>query len=583
MEKITKNEKNNFIIFIISVIITSIFMCVFITQKNGWHEDEIFSYGSSNYKYDNLFCTFAEKDSLNQVMDEKINDKNPIKMIQNIAYYITHQSEFSEALGEKMSNETPIWKTKEQAKDYVTVSSDEILSYYPVYYNQSRDVHPPLFYMAVHFVSSIALNQFSKYIIFAINLFFYIGTCFAIRNIMKLFGKDNLSWIAVLLYGLSMGGISTVIFQRMYMMLTFFALIYLYLTIKICKSNFEFDKKTKRNLVLTIILGFLTQYYFCIYIVLIAIVIAITMIKMKKFKELKQYIWCHVKAALIGIIIFPASIYHIFFSYRGAAGGVVDTSYIERLIEYIGLVFYAFSIPKVLGYIIIVAMFLLLIFKLVKTKNKTMTLIISVPVILFILIVAKIAPFVNIRYISLTIPIICIAAVASGANIIRYVVDNVLKVKYASANKNERNLEKSRVVLKYVGVVTLTIITIGISTYGLVTNEPQFLYKSYSKRIEIAEKYKELKLVYVGQSYFNHLQDMEEFLRYNKTLITNTWNLEVLKDNEGLDNEKEFILNVKCWISDYDENLEKILEYTGAKDYELLLDDGESRVYKVQR
>ena len=70
MEKITKNEKNNFIIFIISVIITSIFMCVFITQKNGWHEDEIFSYGSSNYKYDNLFCTFAEKDSLNQVMDD---------------------------------------------------------------------------------------------------------------------------------------------------------------------------------------------------------------------------------------------------------------------------------------------------------------------------------------------------------------------------------------------------------------------------------------------------------------------------------------------------------------------------------
>ena len=65
--------------------------------------------------------------------------------------------------------------------------------------------------------------------------------------------------------------------------------------------------------------------------------------------------------------------------------------------------------------------------------------------------------------------------------------------------------------------------------------------------------------------------------------FTNTWNLEVLKDNEGLDNEKEFILNVKCWISDYDENLEKILEYTGAKDYELLLDDGESRVYKVQR
>lgn len=569
MEKMVRNEKINFITFIISIVVTTIFMGIFIGQKNGWHEDEIFSYGSSNYKDNMLFCIFAEKDSLNQVMDEKINDKNPIKMMKNIVYYITHQDEFNEALGEKMSHETPVWKTKEQAKDYVTVSSDEILSYWSVYYNQCRDVHPPLFYMVVHFVSSIALNQFSKYIIFAINLFFYISACFIIRRIMKLFDKDKLSWIVVLLYGLSMGGISTVIFQRMYMMLTFFALLYLYLNIKICKDNFNIDKKTKRNLVLTIILGFLTQYYFCIYVVLLAIIVAITMIKRKQFKELKQYISCHIKAAIIGIIIFPVSIYHIFFSYRGAAGGVVDTSYIQRFSEYMGLVFYAFSTPKNLGYIIIAIMFLILIIKLVKTKNKSMTLLVSIPVILFILIVAKIAPFVNIRYISLTLPIICIAVVAIGDNIIRYILTSI-------------KIEKES-ILKYAGVVSLTVITVAISTHGLLTSEPQFLYKSYTKRIELAEQYKELKLVYVGESPFNYLQDMEEFLRYNKTLITNTWDLEVLKDNEGLENEKEFILNVKCWISNFDENLAKVLEYTKAKDYELLLDDGESRVYKVQK
>ena len=109
MEKMTRTDKTNFIIFIISIIITSIVICVFIGQKSGWHEDEIFSYGSSNYRYDNMFCIFAEKDSLNQVMDEKIKNESPIKMIRNIFYYITHQSEFRDALNEKMSNETPVW------------------------------------------------------------------------------------------------------------------------------------------------------------------------------------------------------------------------------------------------------------------------------------------------------------------------------------------------------------------------------------------------------------------------------------------------------------------------------------------
>ena len=76
---------------------------------------------------------------------------------------------------------------------------------------------------------------------------------------------------------------------------------------------------------------------------------------------------------------------------------------------------------------------------------------------------------------------------------------------------------------------------------------------------------------------------MEEFLRYDTSLIVNTWELEALDNNEGLKGENEFILNIKCWVSDFDETLNKVLEYTGAKDYELLVDDGQSRVYKVQK
>ena len=558
-------KKINNILFYIAIIITTIVMFVFIGQKNGWHEDEIFSYGSSNYKYDNLFLNFGDKDSLNQLIDEKIVGKNIGETLKNISYYLKNEDEFQDELNKKIAEEKPIWKTKEQAKEYMTVSSDEIFNYWSVYYNQARDVHPPLFYMLVHLVSSICLNNFTKYIIFSINLIFYIASCFVLKKILKLFNKEELSWITVLLYGLSMGMISIVMFQRMYMMLTFFAMVYLYLNINIFKNSFEIDKKTKRKLTITVILGFLTQYYFCIYAALVAIISAICMIKNKKWDSLKRYVWCHVKAAIIGLILFPASIYHIFFSYRGAAGGVAEGSYLGRLQEYLKLIFYGFSIPEILGYItlgIIIAMFI---------KRKDIATLICLPIFLFVLVIAKIAPFINIRYISIVFPIIIIAVELGVVSSVKELMKTI---------KNDKMLQ---FISKNASIIILVVIALVVSGYGLLKSKPEFLYTDYSKRIEIAEQYSNLKFVYIGQSPFNQLQDMEEFLRYDNSIIINTWQLDRLKEIDGLDDNTEFILNIKCWVTDFDKTLKTVLENTGAKDYELLIDDGQSRVYKVKK
>lgn len=564
-------KKINNILFYIAIIITTIVMFVFIGQKNGWHEDEIFSYGSSNYKCDNLFLNFGDKDSLNQLIDEKIVGKNIGETLKNISYYLKNEDEFQDELNKKIAEEKPIWKTKEHAKEYMTVSSDEIFNYWSVYYNQARDVHPPLFYMLVHLVSSICLNNFTKYIIFSINLIFYIASCFVLKKILRLFNKEELSWITVLLYGLSMGMISIVMFQRMYMMLTFFAMVYLYLNINIFKNSFEIDKKTKRKLTITVILGFLTQYYFCIYAALVAIISAICMIKNKKWDSLKRYVWCHVKAAIIGLILFPASIYHIFFSYRGAAGGVAEGSYLSRLQEYLKLIFYGFSIPEILGYItlgIIIAMF---IRRIIIAKRKDIATLICLPIFLFVLVIAKIAPFINIRYISIVFPIIIIA-VELG------VVSSVKELM-----KIIKNDKIPQFIRKNASIIILVVIALVSSGYGLLKSKPEFLYTDYSKRIEIAEQYSNLKFVYIGQSPFNQLQDMEEFLRYDNSIIINTWQLDRLKEIDGLDDNTEFILNIKCWVSDFDKTLKTVLENTGAKDYELLIDDGQSRVYKVKK
>ena len=52
---------------------------------------------------------------------------------------------------------------------------------------------------------------------------------------------------------------------RMYMMLTFFTVAFLYINLKIVKNGFVVDRKSQVLLIFIPILGFLTQYFFAIY------------------------------------------------------------------------------------------------------------------------------------------------------------------------------------------------------------------------------------------------------------------------------------------------------------------------------
>ena len=305
------------LIFLIIMIPVVIVMFYFIAQKEGFHEDEIFSYGSSNYNEDNLFQPYARHDSVNEAVRQKVLTNSLPKTISNIFHYTTNLNEFLGYSQYLTDTRHPIWKTSEEAKEYMMVPSGASLDYTMVYYNQSRDAHPPLFYIFVHTVSFMFKNTFSKYIIFAINLTFFALTCFMIRSILKFLKRNYLTPITILLYGLSMGGISSVIYQRMYMMLTFFVIYYLYVNLKIFSNNYRITKHLKAELGVVTILGFLTHYYFCVFALIITAIMTVNMIRKKLTATTKSYLVYQIKIAVIGLILYPASIYHIFFSYRG--------------------------------------------------------------------------------------------------------------------------------------------------------------------------------------------------------------------------------------------------------------------------
>lgn len=539
--------------FLLTVFFLCILMFYFINQKQGFHEDEIFSYGSSNYRYDNVYRPYGYAEASQDVFYNQVwNSKNKITNIKN---YFFHYDTLKK--DETLSKEIPIFRQKEDALTYLTIGKGDVLNYFSVYYNQARDVHPPLFYFLVHFVSTIFYGQFSKYIIFTINLVFFVGTLWIIKKIMEKLDIKKMAIPTMILYGASMGCISTVMFQRMYMMLTFFSVLYLYLTIKFVQEDFKIEKKYPW--IFTILFGFLTQYYFCIYIVFVFLLVSAYLLTKKEYQKLGRYFLVHVIAAVIGILFYPASIYHIFFSYRGLGDGrEVAKPIIQSCIYYFSQIYKLFGMKHLL-FLILVLYFILILKNKAKIDQKKIFYcsLIFLPSMMYLFTIAKIAPFLGedytSRYIMLLFPIIAVG--------VAYL--------FSFATKKQ-------------GIFFT--ISLLLSVNGLYYNEPVYLYKDYKKAMDIATTYKDDHFVYVYDNSFTHLSSLPEFATYKASLIINENNYDFsLLENDELINSNEFILCIKNWLN-VEDILNKVLEGSHYTKYEKLLElksDVESTYYKI--
>lgn len=553
-------KENKFII--LTIVILCGLMFYFINQKQGFHEDEIFSYGSSNYKYDNVYRWFGYAEANQDILYKQVLTGSLSNRINNLIKYKTNIEYFNK--DEILSKEIPTWKYKEDALEYLAIQKGDVFNYFSVYQNQARDVHPPFFYYLVHLTSTLFYNNFTKYIIFSLNLIFFIGVLLIIKKIVEALNHKELVIPSMILYGASIGCISTVMFQRMYMMVTFFSILYLYFIIKFIKDDFKV--KDKFWFILTIILGFLTQYYFCIYIVLIFIILSIYLLLNKKYKKWFDFLKLHVISALIGIVIYPFCIEDIFFSYRGIGSSEAKTkTFLESLQYYGNQLIDLFGLQNII-YLLIIGLIIAVIHKINKKeilKNKLNIIVIFLPIILFIMTISKIAPFLGenytSRYMMLLFPVISIAILY----ILTFLFDNK----------------------KTIFIVGLSI-SLLLSINGLYNNTPVYLYKDYEKAMELAKDNSDKYFVYVFDNYFTHLSSLPEFNTYKASLILNKniHDFEIL-NNKELNESNEFILCIKNWLNK-DEILNLVLEKSGYKNYEVLLElnsDVESTYYKITK
>lgn len=551
----TKIKENfNIIVYFLVVCILTGIMFYAIDKKEGFHEDEIFSYGVANSSLSPTFLSYRRTDNFDTIR----KTDNIFESIKNWIYY----ENYEEAENELMENtKTAIWRTRLDGQEYLRIDSvKEAFDFFSVIWNTARDVHPPLFYIAVHIVSIFFFGTFSKYIIFIVNLIFFIGTCILLWKILNKLNKKYLSVPNLIFYGASIGTISTVMFQRMYMMLTFFTMYFLLINLKIYYDGFKLSKKRKIELGIVTILGFLTQYYFCFYAAFLALVMIILMLNKKEKQLAKTYIFQYIRAGIIGVLIFFPSIIHIFFSYRGVGGVGSEYGIINKIIVFTESIFSAFSIPNIIGLIMLVVLLVALIVKFIKSDKKSIYLILTIPTFLYFIFAVIMSPYRSLRYVMNILPIITIT--------VMILIDDFIKNKKALT-------------------ISLSIFAVFLSTYGLLTNPIKYLYIGYNDYLKIAEEYKDDKFLLVCTTEFNQNQDGMEYGIYKESMIIAPKDLDYLKEVPEFKEEDEFILSIKNWLDkNPSEILKIVLKNTGFTDYELLYTSDKSAkctVYKITK
>lgn len=275
MEKILDKKKISVCdIAVITIVLLQIvfFMVTFITKKNVYHEDEFFSYALSN-SYDRPFIY----GSAHQVMDN-IN----------------------------------VWMTGDDFKYYMETNENTRFSYGSVWRNQAADVHPPLYYVVLHTISSFFPNRFSWWWGFDINLIcFAVTQFFLYKFINRLSGSRVAGLISCAYWGFSLAGQGCVLFIRMYMMLTMFAVMYAYVSQTILMFKEKVPVKQYIFVGVIALLGALTQHHFLVFAFMYTLVQCVVLLIKKRVKDCFAFGGSAAVGVGLSVAVFPATIDHL--------------------------------------------------------------------------------------------------------------------------------------------------------------------------------------------------------------------------------------------------------------------------------
>lgn len=208
---------------------------------------------------------------------------------------------------------------------------------------QSWDVHPPVYYWVFHTVCSFFPGQFSKWFGLGINLAAFGLSLFLLYalSVKVTGGSEKRSLLVCLFYGFTPAAMSGVVFIRMYALLTVF--VYLCAILHVDAVN-KREKKSAPGtgrpdklsfgtfllpLMIVTYLGFLTQYYYFIFLFFMAFAFCVYLLwRDRNLWNCIRYGASLAAAFISAYLTYPSCLGQMFRGQRGAqaAGNFFDLS-----------------------------------------------------------------------------------------------------------------------------------------------------------------------------------------------------------------------------------------------------------------
>ena len=513
-------------------LIITIACLFFASEKDGLHIDEIYSFGLSNSYY---------------------------------APYLT------DIKGGNLVDEVI---TRQELLDYLTVGSDDAFAFGSVYYNQTRDVHPPLYYWLLNSVSSLFRNLgFSKWPALGLNLLLYLTTLFVLyRLAQELFESTAGSAAVILLYGLSSIGISCFILIRMYSLLSLLSVLLALLVLRLEKSK---KKRYYPFICLAVFLGMMTQYYFVFYAFFLCLSYDIYLLIKKDCRHLLRFS----VSALLGIglmvLAFPACIKHIFVGNGQVVSGENTVDNIMNISGWAAKFARYFENAKQLRIFLYALVFLTMfvfcyttVMRLKGRANKQshsrtpMVPVIILPAYIAFITVVIVSPVNEMRYIYNITPVMMM--------LICPVVKRLSGIAEGTGHK--------ALILNLAFAALLL-----VSLRELSVNSPDYLYKDEKNFSAVTDEYTDIPCVYFDDNYFAPVTaDILQLLKYDEFLVFNDPESERFKDYiSNSDSYIAYLDNSWYWSGGvYYELVRHALgEASGYRDSELVYEHGLSITY----
>ena len=280
----TTDQRLALAVMLVIVVATSLFWCV---RKSGWFLDEVYTYGLSNSHY--------------------------APFVRNL----------------KSDNMVDTIFAREELTDYLSVQENERFDIGSVWYNQQQDVHPPLYYLLVNFCSSLFPESYSKWLVLAPNLLIQLLTaCVLFRLLLDLTDRVETSAFATLLYAVSTTGIETVIYARMYVLLTLLTVV---LALNLSRLLDNWSLWRVLGIAALITLGMLTQYYFVFYAFFSCLACLLVLLVRREYRHALTFCMLGISGVALFVIIWPAVISHVL---TGQAGGPSGTGVLGSLLAF---------------------------------------------------------------------------------------------------------------------------------------------------------------------------------------------------------------------------------------------------------